>query len=153
MSSTAPAQAHHSEIPRFLFVDYFKCRLSSFEKRNPRGVENVNPLLFVYHFFIRSALTMEQQSKDELIETKSQTDVRFFRIYVLAVLKEYLDFAITLARDAGAIIKGALDTRMKGGQANILLKYDNPSDLVTETDQAVEKFIKERLFTTYPTHK
>jgi myo-inositol-1(or 4)-monophosphatase len=58
-----------------------------------------------------------------------------------------------LARDAGAIIKGALDARMKGGQANILLKYDNPSDLVTETDQAVEKFIKERLSATYPAHK
>ncbi|KAI8342121.1 inositol monophosphatase [Chlamydoabsidia padenii] len=42
---------------------------------------------------------------------------------------------------------------MKGGKADILLKYDNPSDLVTETDQAVEQFIKKRLSSTYPTHK
>ncbi|CAO3597256.1 unnamed protein product [Absidia cylindrospora] len=42
---------------------------------------------------------------------------------------------------------------MKGGQANILLKYDNPSDLVTETDQAVEQFIKDRLFAAYPAHR
>ncbi|KAI8078819.1 uncharacterized protein BX664DRAFT_303647 [Halteromyces radiatus] len=68
-------------------------------------------------------------------------------------LKEYLDFAIKLSKDAGVIIKKAIDKRMKGGQANILLKYDNPSDLVTETDQAVEQFIKDRLTNTYPTHR
>ncbi|CAO3616113.1 unnamed protein product [Cunninghamella blakesleeana] len=68
-------------------------------------------------------------------------------------LKEYLDFAIVLAKEAGAIIKNALEERMKNGNANVLLKYDNPSDLVTETDQAVEKYIKEKLSSTYPSHK
>lgn len=35
----------------------------------------------------------------------------------------------------------------------MLVKYENPADLVTETDQAVEKFIKDRLAATYPAHK
>jgi myo-inositol-1(or 4)-monophosphatase len=32
-------------------------------------------------------------------------------------------------------------------------KQDNPTDLVTETDKAVEEFIKDRLVKTYPEHK
>ncbi|OAD65631.1 hypothetical protein PHYBLDRAFT_176020 [Phycomyces blakesleeanus NRRL 1555(-)] len=68
-------------------------------------------------------------------------------------LASYLAFAIKLARDSGVIIKNALDSRMAGTGARIEAKYDNPTDLVTETDQAVEQFIKERLASTYPDHK
>ncbi|ORY96174.1 hypothetical protein BCR43DRAFT_491207 [Syncephalastrum racemosum] len=69
-----------------------------------------------------------------------------------ATLKEYLTFAIALAKEAGALIKAASEKRMADGGA-VLVKYENPADLVTETDQAVEKFIKERLAATYPDHK
>ncbi|KAI7902500.1 inositol monophosphatase [Cokeromyces recurvatus] len=68
-------------------------------------------------------------------------------------LQEYLDFAIQLAKDAGALIKAAVDSRMAGSGSNIELKKENPTDLVTETDKAVEEFIKERLYKTYPEHK
>ncbi|KAL0087150.1 hypothetical protein F4703DRAFT_1735627, partial [Phycomyces blakesleeanus] len=71
----------------------------------------------------------------------------------------YLAFAIKLARDSGVIIKNALDSRMAGTGARIEAKYDNPTDLVTETDQAVEQFIGEETmaagaqteFTAHPT--
>ncbi|KAI7895607.1 uncharacterized protein EV154DRAFT_495444 [Mucor mucedo] len=68
-------------------------------------------------------------------------------------IEEYLQFAIQLAQDAGAIIKAAVDSRMAGSGSNIELKKENPTDLVTETDKAVEEFIKARLFKTYPSHK
>ncbi|KAG0166534.1 hypothetical protein DFQ28_007396 [Apophysomyces sp. BC1034] len=69
------------------------------------------------------------------------------------LLQEYLKFAIALAKEAGAIVKSAVETRMSGSGTNILMKCDNPSDLVTETDQAVEQFIKTRLTETYPEHR
>lgn len=42
---------------------------------------------------------------------------------------------------------------MAGAGSNIELKKENHTDLVTETDKAVEEFIKDRLFKTYPSHK
>lgn len=68
-------------------------------------------------------------------------------------IQEYLQFAIELAQEAGAIIKAAVDSRMAGSGSNIELKKENPTDLVTETDKAVEEFIKARLSKTYPSHK
>ncbi|KAG2223285.1 hypothetical protein INT45_007011 [Circinella minor] len=68
-------------------------------------------------------------------------------------LQEFLLFAIALAKEAGKMIKDATETRMSGTGNQFLAKYDNPTDLVTETDQAVEKFIKNRLSVTYPTHR
>lgn len=64
-----------------------------------------------------------------------------------------MTFASQLAKDAGKLIKEALDSRMQGSSANVEVKKSNPSDLVTETDKAVEEFIKEKLFSTYPEHK
>lgn len=64
-----------------------------------------------------------------------------------------MTFASQLAKDAGKLIKDALDSRMQGSTANVQVKKSNPSDLVTETDKAVEEFIKEKLFSTYPEHK
>ncbi|RCI03457.1 hypothetical protein CU098_012330 [Rhizopus stolonifer] len=68
-------------------------------------------------------------------------------------IQEYLDFAVQLAKDAGAIIKDAVESRMAGTGSNIEMKKENPIDLVTETDKAVEEFIKKRLFETYPEHR
>ncbi|KAI8145444.1 hypothetical protein BJV82DRAFT_603682 [Fennellomyces sp. T-0311] len=68
-------------------------------------------------------------------------------------LQEYLSFAIALAKEAGKMIKDATETRMSGAGSQVVMKYDNPTDLVTETDQAVEKYIKQRLSQTYPEHR
>ncbi|KAI8354624.1 hypothetical protein EDC96DRAFT_516727 [Choanephora cucurbitarum] len=68
-------------------------------------------------------------------------------------VQEYLDFAIELAKDVGAIIKDAVESRMSGHGSHIEVKKHNPTDLVTETDKAVEEFIKKRLLTTYPEHR
>ncbi|KAI9488487.1 inositol monophosphatase [Zychaea mexicana] len=68
-------------------------------------------------------------------------------------LQEYLSFAIALAKEAGKMIKDATETRMSGTGNQFLVKYDNPTDLVTETDQAVEKYIKKRLSEAYPEHR
>jgi myo-inositol-1(or 4)-monophosphatase len=59
-----------------------------------------------------------------------------------------------LAQDAGAMIKSAIDSKMAGtSSAHVQVKKENPSDLVTETDKAVEEFIKKKLNDTYPHHK
>ncbi|CDS09285.1 hypothetical protein LRAMOSA10645 [Lichtheimia ramosa] len=70
-----------------------------------------------------------------------------------AELKQYLAFAINLAKDAGQMVRDATQKRLSSTSSQFVVKYDNPTDLVTETDQAVEKFIKERLSSTYPEHK
>jgi myo-inositol-1(or 4)-monophosphatase len=67
-------------------------------------------------------------------------------------LSEYLNFSIDLAKQAGAMIKEGVDRRM-AGSGSIMAKYSNPSDMVTETDQAVEAFVKEKISAAYPSHK
>ncbi|ORX48304.1 inositol monophosphatase, partial [Hesseltinella vesiculosa] len=64
-----------------------------------------------------------------------------------------LTFAIQLARDAGAIIGDAVTKRHHGDATHTDVKADNPSDIVTETDRAVEEYIKARLTIAYPDHK
>ena len=68
-------------------------------------------------------------------------------------MQEFLLFAIALAKEAGKMIKDATESRMSGTGNQFVVKYDNPTDLVTETDQAVEKYIKKRLSETYPSHR
>lgn len=51
------------------------------------------------------------------------------------------------------MIRDATQKRLSSTSSQFVVKYDNPTDLVTETDQAVEKFIKERLSSTFPEHK
>lgn len=91
---------------------------------------------------------MVNEESNKLIVISSLIDIYLGRV------QEYLEFAIQLAQDAGAIIKSAIDSRMTGtGVSHVHVKKDNPSDLVTETDKAVEEFIKERLKKTYPHHR
>ncbi|CAD6884875.1 unnamed protein product [Tilletia controversa] len=66
-------------------------------------------------------------------------------------LKEVLDFCIDLARKAGAEINAGSEKRLKEGTA-IDIKL-NTADLVTETDQAVEKLVMEAIKAKYPSHK
>ncbi|KAK0522777.1 hypothetical protein OC834_001165 [Tilletia horrida] len=66
-------------------------------------------------------------------------------------LQELLDFSIALARKAGAMINAGSEKRLRE-QTRIDTKL-NTADLVTETDQAVERLIMEAIQAKYPTHK
>eukprot|EP00128_Syssomonas_multiformis_P002118 Colp12_sorted_trinity150504_noHs@18425 len=61
--------------------------------------------------------------------------------------KEYLDAAVSVAREGGAIIKAAFH------KAKNITSKSSSVDLVTETDQKVEKVIIETLKTRFPSHK
>ncbi|KAH8925607.1 inositol monophosphatase [Atractiella rhizophila] len=71
-------------------------------------------------------------------------------------LRSIHDFAISLARQAGAIIKSASDSRLRSGgegEGSAFEDKKNRVDLVTETDQAVERFVLEKIGEKYPDHK
>ncbi|OXB58597.1 hypothetical protein ASZ78_013442 [Callipepla squamata] len=61
--------------------------------------------------------------------------------------QECMDYAVTLARKAGEIIRGALKE-----EKSIMIK-SSPVDLVTETDQKVENFIISLIKEKYPSHR
>ncbi|KNZ46255.1 hypothetical protein VP01_7429g1, partial [Puccinia sorghi] len=63
-----------------------------------------------------------------------------------------LDFAVNLARKAGEIILRASKDRA-GGKGSTVNDKKNRIDLVTETDQAVEKMVSESLRDKFPHHK
>src|SRR6267154_4737799 len=60
-------------------------------------------------------------------------------------MASYLDTAIEIAREAGALLAGYFERRVA-----FELKGDN--DLVTEADRASEKLVVERLRSHYPSH-
>ncbi|XP_010707375.1 inositol monophosphatase 1 [Meleagris gallopavo] len=60
--------------------------------------------------------------------------------------QECMDYAVTLAKKAGEIIRGALKE-----EKSIMIK-SSPVDLVTETDQKVENFIISLIKEKYPSH-
>ncbi|GAA99555.1 uncharacterized protein L969DRAFT_73647 [Mixia osmundae IAM 14324] len=64
-----------------------------------------------------------------------------------------LNFSIDLARRAGAIIKEASAKRWQNANVQIDSSKKNRVDLVTETDQRVEKVVKEAIAQTFPQHK
>ncbi|WOO81409.1 Protein qutG [Vanrija pseudolonga] len=64
---------------------------------------------------------------------------------------EILEFAYALAEDAGKLILEGSAKRWRAHQEYEVKK--NPVDLVTETDQAVEDFIKAAIVAKYPSHK
>jgi myo-inositol-1(or 4)-monophosphatase len=63
-----------------------------------------------------------------------------------------LDFAVKLAFKAGEIILRASKDRA-GGKGGTINDKKNRIDLVTETDQAVEKMVSESLRERFPDHK
>ncbi|CAJ0831669.1 11509_t:CDS:2 [Entrophospora sp. SA101] len=67
-------------------------------------------------------------------------------------LKDYLNFAVSLARESGKIILEASKARYST-QSKVYSKAGNSADLVTETDRQVEDFIKSRINKTFPEHK
>ncbi|XP_077865864.1 inositol monophosphatase 1-like, partial [Saccoglossus kowalevskii] len=70
-------------------------------------------------------------------KTRSETD---------AVLDDYFQTALAAAREAGVVIREAYKLEKR-----VLLK-SSAADLVTETDQRVEKMIISRLKDKYPSH-
>ncbi|KAI6075015.1 Inositol monophosphatase 1 isoform X1 [Aix galericulata] len=60
--------------------------------------------------------------------------------------QECMDYAVTLARKAGEIIRGALK------EEKSIMTKSSPVDLVTETDQKVENFIISLIKEKYPSH-
>ncbi|KAL7752603.1 hypothetical protein RI367_002137 [Sorochytrium milnesiophthora] len=62
----------------------------------------------------------------------------------------FLKFAVALAKEAGGVIRSAY---VAGTPPSVQNKQDNAVDLVTLTDQAVEKMVVERLNASFPTYK
>lgn len=59
--------------------------------------------------------------------------------------KEYLDFALILAKEAGALIKEAFYKEKA-------ITFKDATDMVTETDKLVEAFVIGKIREKYPTH-
>jgi len=66
--------------------------------------------------------------------------------------KQYLDEAIKIAKLAGKTIKESFENRQFISD-HLDIKQNNSSDLVTATDQYVEKMVKSHLNKVFPTHK
>jgi len=70
--------------------------------------------------------------------------------------EQYLQFAIDLAKKASEIIKAGQTARnttnTENGGAGLKTK-SSPLDFLTETDLAVENFIKSAIAETFPEHK
>ncbi|XP_005381773.1 PREDICTED: inositol monophosphatase 1 isoform X2 [Chinchilla lanigera] len=60
--------------------------------------------------------------------------------------QECMDYAVTIARQAGEVIREALKQKM-----NVMIK-SSPADLVTATDQKVEKMLISSIKKKYPSH-
>jgi len=65
--------------------------------------------------------------------------------------KQYLDEAIKIAKEAGKTIKESFENRQFISD-HLNIKQNNSSDLVTATDQYVEKMVKSHLNKVFPTH-
>ncbi|KAI2550457.1 IMPA1 isoform 8, partial [Pan troglodytes] len=61
--------------------------------------------------------------------------------------QECMDYAVTLARQAGEVVCEAIKNEM-----NVMLK-SSPVDLVTATDQKVEKMLISSIKEKYPSHR
>jgi myo-inositol-1(or 4)-monophosphatase len=72
-------------------------------------------------------------------------------------LDEIYSFAIGLGKQAGQMLRDAAQLRMDGGggtkEQQEHVQKENAVDLVTETDEDVEAFIKNQITQKYPSHK
>nr|XP_055174162.1 inositol monophosphatase 1 [Nyctereutes procyonoides] len=60
--------------------------------------------------------------------------------------QECMDYAVTLARQAGEVVREAIKNEM-----NVMIK-SSPADLVTATDQKIEKMLLSSIKEKYPSH-
>ncbi|KAK4862218.1 hypothetical protein LT330_003356 [Penicillium expansum] len=70
-------------------------------------------------------------------------------------LDEIYAFAIDLGRKAGKLLMERVDQRISGanGSSNTFEEKENAVDIVTQTDEDVEVFIRSALEARYPSHK
>jgi len=72
-------------------------------------------------------------------------------------LDEIYTFAVQLGKAAGKMLMAAAQMRIDGGsdvkQEKEHVQKENAVDLVTETDENVEAFIKKQIADKYPSHK
>lgn len=82
-------------------------------------------------------------------------------INMMEISREELDeiyaFAVQLGRQAGKMLMDTAQLRIQGGDATgqekAHVQKENAVDLVTETDEDVEAFIKKAIADKYPQHK
>ncbi|KIW08184.1 uncharacterized protein PV09_01115 [Verruconis gallopava] len=68
-------------------------------------------------------------------------------------LKSIYAFAVQLGKDAGTLLQTAAQARMAGKTRSKSVEKANAVDIVTETDEDVEAFVKRRINETYPSHE
>jgi myo-inositol-1(or 4)-monophosphatase len=73
-------------------------------------------------------------------------------------LDEIYVFAVELGKQAGKMLMDAAQLRISGGDGTTReekehIQKENAVDLVTETDENVEVFIKDQIAKKYPSHK
>ncbi|KAG9512528.1 inositol monophosphatase, partial [Aureobasidium melanogenum] len=71
-------------------------------------------------------------------------------------LKEIYDFAVQLAKDAGRMLMDGVEARCgnesTAGVQQEQIEKDSSVDIVTQTDEDVEAFVKEQITKKYPSH-
>lgn len=72
-----------------------------------------------------------------------------------AELKDIYEFTIALAHQAGDILLEGVDKRCgsEAGRDQGQVDKDSSVDIVTETDLAVEAFVKQKITERYPEHE
>ncbi|KAI6827198.1 hypothetical protein KC332_g7833 [Hortaea werneckii] len=68
-------------------------------------------------------------------------------------LDEVYSFALDLGKTAGKILDDGWRARCSGGGINTTIEKDSAVDIVTQTDEDVEAFIKQQITDRFPTHK
>ncbi|GES59069.1 inositol monophosphatase [Aspergillus terreus] len=68
-------------------------------------------------------------------------------------LDEIYAFAVDLGRKAGQLLLESIERRMDGEQSREADEKENAVDIVTQTDEDVETFIKTAIQRQYPSHK
>ncbi|KAI6789685.1 hypothetical protein KC363_g7791 [Hortaea werneckii] len=68
-------------------------------------------------------------------------------------LDEMYSFALDLGKTAGKILDDGWRARCSGGGSNQTIEKDSAVDIVTQTDEDVEAFIKQQITDRFPTHK
>jgi hypothetical protein len=106
-------------------------------------------------------LSITLQSVINKLLLQLQTIARRITAIMSEISQEELDeiyaFAVGLGKQAGQMLRDAAQLRMDGGSGAIgqdeHVQKDNAVDLVTETDENVEAFIKNQITQSYPRHK
>ncbi|KAK9710233.1 hypothetical protein K7432_008556 [Basidiobolus ranarum] len=83
------------------------------------------------------------------LESNSTVSIEMSQPTSVEEIIPFLEYAVLVAREAGAIIKDVFYSK----STSLHIKDENPTDLVTATDQLVEKLVFGKLKEKYPHHK